>query len=119
MRHVNYPIYIYIKYDKDINIFISFSKEEQQLIQKIEQALLLNPKYEIPKSLSFKEILECNETQKIMEDLSINHKLINEYIKLYNPQDLDSMLTDFTIFNPDERKIIIKVLEKKKEIFLI
>ena len=114
LRHVNYPIYIYIKYDKDINIFISFSKEEQQLIQKIEQALLLNPKYEIPKSLSFKEILECNETQKIMEDLSINHKLINEYIKLYNPQDLDSMLTDFTIFNPDERKIIIKVLEKKE-----
>ena len=114
LRHVNYPIYIYIKYDKDINLFILFSKEEQKLITKIEQALLLNPKYESPNCLSFKEILECDETQKIMEDLKTNHKLMNEYIKLYNPQDLDSMITDFTIFNPDERKVIIKVLEKKE-----
>ena len=49
-----------------------------------------------------------------MEDLAINHKIINEYIKLYNPQDIDSMVTDFTIFNPEERKVIIKVLEKKE-----
>jgi len=114
LKHVNYPIYIYVKYDKDINLFISFTKDEQELIEKIEQAQNLNPEYKVPNCLSFKEILESEDFDKIMMDLNENHKLINEYIKLYDPNNLNAMLTDFSIFNGDERKIIIKILEKKE-----
>ena len=112
LKHVNYPMFVYVKYDKDINLFILFTKEEKELVEKIEQAQQLNPKYKVQKCLSFKELLESEDYEKIKEDIKENHKLINEYIKLYNPDDINAMLTDFSIFNGDERKILIKILEK-------
>ena len=112
LKHVNYPMFVYVKYDKDINLFILFTKEEKELVEKIEQAQQLNPNYKVQNCLSFKELLESEDYEKIKEDIKENHKLINEYIKLYNPDDINAMLTDFSIFNGDERKIIIKILEK-------
>ena len=114
LKHVNYPIYIYVKYDKDINIFISFSKEERELVEKIEQAQILNSEFKVPKCLSYKELLEGEDFEIIMTDLTDNHKLINEFIKLYDPNNSESMITDFSLFNNDERKIIIRILEKKE-----
>ena len=113
LKHVNYPIFVYVKYDKDINLFISFTNEEKEIIEKIEQAQQLNPDYKVPNCLSYKELLESDDYDKINEDLKENHKLISEYIKLYNPENINAMLTDFSIFNGDERKIIIKLLEKE------
>ena len=115
-RHVNYPIYIYVKYDNDINFFITFTEEEKEIIKNIQQALLLNPKFETPKCHSFKELLSMDNIQEIEKDIKDNHQLMNEYINLYEPFLEVEMLNDFAIFNSDERKIIMKILEKKKGI---
>ncbi len=113
---MNYPIYIYVKYDNDINFFITFTEEEKEIIKNIQQALLLNPKFETPKCHSFKELLSMDNIQEIEKDIKDNHKLMNEYINLYEPFLEVEMLNDFSIFNSDERKIIMKILEKKKGI---
>ena len=114
LRHVNYPIYIYIKYDKDINFFISFTKEEKEIIEKIEKAQRLNVNYSVPKCLSYQELLESEDFKEIIIDLTNNHKLINEYIKEYNTENPEAMINDFSLFNGNERKVIIKILEKKE-----
>jgi len=114
LKHVNYPIFIYVQYDKDINLFLTFTKEEQEIIEKIEQTIKLDPNFHVPNCLPFKDLLEGDDLDKVIEDIKENHKLINEYIKLYNPDDKEAMLTDFSIFNGDERRIIIKILDKKE-----
>ena len=83
LKHVNYPIFIYVQYDKDINLFLTFTKEEQEIIEKIEQTLKLDPNFHVPNCLPFKDLLEGDDLDKIIEDIKENHKLINEYIKLY------------------------------------
>ena len=115
LKHVNYPMFVYVKYDKDINLFILFTKEEKELVEKIEQAQQFDPNYKIPNCLTFKELLESEDLEKIMEDLKQNHKLIYEYIHLYSQDDVKAMLTDFSMFIEDERKIIIKILENEKK----
>ena len=114
LKHVNYPIFIYVQYDQDINLFLTFTKEEQEIIEKIEQTIKLDPNFHVPNCLPFKDLLESDDLDKIIEDIKENHKLINEYIKLYDPNDKEAMLTDFSIFNGDERRIIIKILDKKE-----
>ena len=114
LKHVNYPIFIYVQYDQDINLFLTFTKEEQEIIEKIEQTIKLDPNFHVPNCLPFKDLLESDDLDKIIEDIKENHKLINEYIKLYDPNDKEAMLTDFSIFNGDERRIIIKILNKKE-----
>ena len=114
LKHVNYPIFIYVQYDQDINLFLTFTKEEQEIIEKIEQTIKLDPNFHVPNCLPFKDLLESDDLGKIIEDIKENHKLINEYIKLYDPNDKEAMLTDFSIFNGDERRIIIKILDKKE-----
>ena len=114
LKHVNYPIFIYVQYDQDINLFLTFTKEEQEIIEKIEQTIKLDPNFHVPNCLPFKDLLEGDDLDKIIEDIKENHKLINEYIKLYDPNDKEAMLTDFSIFNGDERRIIIKILDKKE-----
>ena len=113
-RHVNYPIYIYVKYDRDINCFITFREDEKKLIEKIDQALTLNSKYQIPICHSFNEMLSNDNLEEISKDLKDNHKLMNEFIKLYDPNNSEQMITDFSLFNSDERKVIIKMLNKKE-----
>ena len=114
LRHVNYPIYIYVKYDRDINFFITFTNDEKKLIEKIDQALNLNSKYQIPICYSFNEMLSNNNLEEISKDLKDNHKLMNEFIKLYDPNNSEQMITDFSLFNSDERKVIIKILNQKE-----
>ena len=103
-----------MQYDQDINLFLTFTKEEQEIIEKIEQTIKLDPNFHVPNCLPFKDLLESDDLDKIIEDIKENHKLINEYIKLYDPNDKEAMLTDFSIFNGDERRIIIKILDKKE-----
>ena len=115
-RHVNYPIYIYIKYDHDINFFMTFTDEEKEIIKNIQQALLLKPNFENPKCHSFEELLSMDNLQEVEKDINDNHELMSEYIKLYNPFLEVEMLNEFSIFNSKERKIVMKLLEKKKGI---
>ncbi len=115
-RHVNYPIYIYIKYDHDINFFMTFTDEEKEIIKNIQQALLLKPNFENPKCHTFEELLSMDNLQEVEKDINDNHELMSEYIKLYNPFLEVEMLNEFSIFNSKERKIIMKLLEKKKGI---
>ena len=59
-------------------------------------------------------MLSNDNLEEISKDLKDNHKLMNEFIKLYDPNNSEQMITDFSLFNSDERKVIIKILNQKE-----
>ena len=115
LKHVNFLIYLFVKYDRAEDYLIKFTNEEKSIISDIELALNYK-KTRIPKDcLSFKEMISIDDMDKLLKDLELYHPVIYTYVNEYKDEDNKNNLTDFKIFNDEEREIIIKILEKKSK----
>ena len=118
LKHVNYLLYIFIKYNHSEDILFNFSKEEKKMVHSIETAMHFRYQSTPTESLSFKEIISCNDINIILKDLEEYHPILFEYITKYKDDDKENNLTDFKLFNYIEREIILKVLEAQKKQFI-
>ena len=115
LKHVNFLIYLFVKYDRAEDYLIKFTNEEKSIISDIELALNYK-KTRIPKDcLSFKEMISIDDMDKLLKDLELYHPVVYTYVNEYKDEDNKNNLTDFKIFNDEEREIIIKILEKKSK----
>ena len=115
LKHVNFLIYLFVKYDRAEDYLIKFTNEEKSIISDIELALNYK-KTRIPKDcLSFKEMISIEDMDKLLKDLELYHPVVYTYVNEYKDEDNKNNLTDFKIFNDEEREIIIKILEKKSK----
>ena len=115
LKHVNFLIYLYVKYDRAEDYLIKFNNEEKSIISDIELSLNYK-KTKIPKDcLSYKEMISIDDIDKLLEDLKLYHPVVYTYVNEYKDEDTKNNLTDFKIFNDEEREIIIKFLEKKNK----
>ena len=115
LKHVNFLIYLFVKYDRAEDYLIKFTNEEKSIISDIELALNYK-KTRIPKDcLSFKEMISIDDMDKLLKDLELYHPVVYTYVNEYKDEDNKNNLTDFKIFNDEEREIIIKILEKKNK----
>ena len=110
LKHVNYLIYIYVKYDRGEDYLMKFNNEEKSIISDIE--LALNYKNNrIPKNcLSFKEMMAMEDNNNLLKDLELYHPVVFTYVNEYKDEDTKNNLTDFKIFNNEERELILKIL---------
>lgn len=112
LKHVNYPLFVYANFNKNINFLSTFDENEKKIIEKIEQ--IFNKKYSLPNCLSFEQMLNSNDFNEINNDIKNNHPLINEFINIFNETEENSL--DFkTLFEKFERDLIIKVLENNNK----
>ena len=115
LKHVNFLIYLFVKYDRAEDYLIKFTNEEKSIISDIELALNYK-KTRIPKDcLSFKEMISIDDMDKLLKDLELYHPVVYTYVNEYKDEDNKNNLTDFKMFNDEEREIIIKILEKKSK----
>jgi hypothetical protein len=114
LKHVNYPLFAYANFNKNINFLSTFDENEKKIIEKIEKILLLNKKYSLPNCLSFEQMLNSNDFNEIMNDIQNNHPLINEFINIFNESD-ENLLDFKTLFEKFERDLIIKILENNNK----
>ena len=112
LKHVNYPLFVYANFNKNINFLSTFDENEKKIIEKIEQ--IFNKKFSLPNCLSFEQMLNSNDFNEINNDIKNNHPLINEFINIFNETEENSL--DFkTLFEKFERDLIIKVLENNNK----
>ena len=115
LKHVNYLIYIFVKYDRGEDYLIKFNNDEKLIIKDIELALNYK-KNRIPiDCLSFNEMMSTDDYDKLLKDLELYHPVVFNYINEYKDQDAKNNLTDFKLFNDEERALIIKILENQKK----
>ena len=115
LKHVNNLIYIFVKYDRGEDFLIRFTNEEKQIINDIELALNYK-KNRIPvECLSFKEMMTMDDYDKLLKDLELYHPVVFTYVNDYKDEETKNNLTDFKIFNDEERQLIIKILESKNK----
>ena len=110
LKHVNYLIYIFVKYIRGEEILLLFNKEEKEYIRKIELALNYKNLRVNVDCLSYKEMMSLEDIDVLLQNLEKNHSLMNNYIKEYKDEEEKNNLTDFKLFNYYEREIILKVL---------
>ena len=115
LKHVNYLIYIFVKYDRGEDYLIKFNNDEKLIIKDIELALNYK-KNRIPiDCLSFNEMMSTDDYDKLLKDLELYHPVVFNYINEYKDEDAKNNLTDFKLFNDEERALIIKILENQKK----
>ena len=115
LKHVNYLIYIFVKYDRGEDYLIKFNNDEKLIIKDIELALNYK-KNRIPiDCLSFNEMMSTDDYDKLLKDLELYHPVVFNYINEFKDQDAKNNLTDFKLFNDEERALIIKILENQKK----
>ena len=115
LKHVNYLIYIFVKYDRGEDYLIKFNNDEKLIIKDIELALNYK-KNRIPiDCLSFNEMMSTDDYDKLLKDLELYHPVVFNYINEYKDEDVKNNLTDFKLFNDEERALIIKILENQKK----
>ena len=115
LKHVNYLIYIFVKYDRSEDYLVQFNNEEKAIISVIELSLNYK-KNRIPKDcLSFKEMIGTDDYDKLLKDLELYHPLVYNYVKEYKNEEGKNNLTDFKIFNDQERDVILKILGNQKK----
>ena len=99
LKHVNFLIYLFVKYDRAEDYLIKFTNEEKSIISDIELALNYK-KTRIPKDcLSFKEMISIDDMDKLLKDLELYHPVVYTYVNEYKNEDNKNNLTDFKIFN--------------------
>ena len=115
LKHVNYLIYIFVKYDRGEDYLVQFNKEEKSIINYIE--LALNYKNNrIPKDcLSYKEMMSSDDCDNVLKDLELYHPVVYNYIKEFKDDQPKNNLTDFKIFNDQERDLILKILSSQNK----
>ena len=115
LKHVNYLIYIFVKYDRGEDYLIKFNNEEKLIIRDIELALNYKNNRIPIDCLSFKEMISTNDYDKLLKDLELYHPVVFNYINEYKNEDVKNNLTDFKLFNDEERELILKILGNQKK----
>ena len=115
LKHVNYLIYIFAIYARGDEILLQFTKEEKEFIRIIELALNYKKLRVNVDCLSYKEIMSCEDYDVILKNIEKNNPLMNDYITKYNDEEEKDNLTDFKLFNFQEREIILKILSHQNK----
>lgn len=110
LKHVNYLIFVFVKYDRAEDYLIKFNNEEKLIIKDIELALNYKNNRIPTDCLSFKEMMLTDDYDKLLKDLELYHPVVFSYINEFNNDETKNNLTDFKLFNDEERELIIKIL---------
>ena len=115
LKHVDYLIYIFVTYVRGEEILLQFNKEEKEFIRIIEFALNYKKLRVNVDCLSYKEMISSQDYDCLLQNLEKNHPLINNYIKEFKDEEEKNNLTDFKLFNYQEREIILKILSHQNK----
>ena len=115
LKHVNYLIYIFATYIRGDEILLQLNKKEKEFIQIIELALNYKKLRINVDCLSYKEIMGCEDVDMLLSNLEKNHPLLNTYITQFKDEEEKNNLTDFKLFNHQEREILLKILSHQNK----
>ena len=115
LKHVNYIIYIFATYSRGEEILLQLNKKEKEYIRIIEQALNYKKLKINVDCLSYKEMISMEDIDALLNNLETNHPLLNAYIKEFKDDEEKNNLTDFKLFNYQEREILLKILSHQNK----
>ena len=115
LKHVNFLIYIFVTYIRGEEILLQFNKKEKEYIRVIELALNYKKLRVNVDCLSYKEMMSSEDYDALLKNLEQNNPLMNDYITKYNEAEEKNNLTDFKLFNFQEREIILKILSHQNK----
>ena len=115
LKHVNYLIYIFATYIRGDEILLQLNKKEKEFIQIIELALNYKKLRINVDCLSYKEMMGCEDVDMLLSNLEKNHPLLNTYITQFKDEEEKNNLTDFKLFNHQEREILLKILSHQNK----
>ena len=115
LKHVNYLIYIFATYIRGDEILLQLNKKEKEFIQIIELALNYKKLRINVDCLSYKEMMSCEDVDVLLSNLEKNHPLLNTYITQFKDEEEKNNLTDFKLFNHQEREILLKILSHQNK----
>ena len=115
LKHVNYLIYIFATYIRGDEILLQLNKKEKEFIQIIELALNYKKLRINVDCLSYKEMMSCEDVDMLLSNLEKNHPLLNTYITQFKDEEEKNNLTDFKLFNHQEREILLKILSHQNK----
>ena len=115
LKHVNYLIYIFATYIRGDEILLQLNKKEKEFIQIIELALNYKKLRINVDCLSYKEMMSCEDVDVLLSNLEKNHPLLNACITQFKDEEEKNNLTDFKLFNHQEREILLKILSHQNK----
>ena len=65
--------------------------------------------------LSYQEMLSLDNIDTLLNNIESNHPLLNAYIKEFKDDEEKNNLTDFKLFNYEEREILLKILSAQNK----
>ena len=115
LKHVNYIIYIFATYIRGEEILLQLNKKEKEFIRIIELALNYKKLKINVDCLSYQEMLSLDNIDTLLNNIETNHPLLNAYIKEFKDDEEKNNLTDFKLFNYQEREILLKILSAQNK----
>ena len=115
LKHVNYIIYIFATYSRGEEILLQLNKKEKEYIRIIEQALNYKKLKINVDCLSYNEMISMEDIDALLNNLETNHPLLSAYIKEFKDEEEKNNLTDFKLFNYQEREILLKILSHQNK----